>query len=41
LIGHWAVFNLADICITTGVALFAVYALFYDKPQAKPAGQSA
>ena len=22
LVGHWPVFNLADICITTGVALY-------------------
>lgn len=38
LIGHWAVFNVADVCITAGVALYAVYALFYDKPQSRSAG---
>ena len=35
LIGHWAVFNLADVCITVGVGLYAIYALFHDKPAVK------
>ncbi|HLX62018.1 MAG TPA: signal peptidase II [Planctomycetota bacterium] len=31
LIGHWAVFNVADICITTGVILYAVNEIFFAK----------
>lgn len=32
LIGHWAVFNVADICITIGVSLYVIHLLFLDKP---------
>jgi signal peptidase II len=31
VIGHWAVFNVADICITVGVILFLVSELFFSK----------
>lgn len=32
-IGHWAVFNVADICITVGVVLFLVSEVFFkDRP---------
>jgi signal peptidase II len=39
LVGRWAVFNFADICITLGVILFVVAELFLkDKPDAASAG---
>lgn len=34
-IGHWAVFNVADICITIGVILYVIHLLFLDKPAEK------
>ena len=38
VIGRWAVFNVADICITVGVILFLVSEIFFkEKPAAEPA----
>jgi signal peptidase II len=34
LIGHWAVFNVADMCITTGVILYLFGELFSKRPDA-------
>jgi len=31
LIGHWAVFNVADICITCGAILYAIHEIFLRK----------
>jgi len=42
LIGHWAVFNVADICITCGVILYLFCAWFIEPaPGAKPATPAA
>lgn len=41
LIGHWAVFNVADACITVGVVIYLAYSLFVrttDEPTAGPGG---
>lgn len=32
VIGHWAVFNVADVCITVGVILYAIAELFLQQP---------
>jgi signal peptidase II len=32
LIGHWAVFNIADICITVGVGLYLVSEIWFKEP---------
>jgi signal peptidase II len=35
-IGHWAIFNVADVCITVGVGLFLIAEMFLT-PAGKPA----
>jgi signal peptidase II len=37
IVEHWAVFNVADICITVGVFLFLIAELFYKEKQTKAA----
>lgn len=32
IVGHWAVFNVADICITLGVVFYFIAELFLSKP---------
>jgi len=36
-IGHWAVFNVADICITAGVILYVIVELFLTTEKKSPA----
>ena len=36
VVGHWAVFNVADMCITTGVLLYLVAGIFARRPEPLP-----
>jgi signal peptidase II len=36
-VGHWAIFNVADICITVGVAFYFIAELFLTPPGTPPA----
>jgi signal peptidase II len=40
-VGRWAIFNLADICITTGVMLFLFSELFLQRPVLQPEASAA
>jgi signal peptidase II len=40
-VGRWAIFNVADICITTGVLLFLFSELFLQRPVLQPETSAA
>jgi signal peptidase II len=40
-VGRWAIFNVADICITTGVLLFLFSEFFLQRPVLQPEATSA